>query len=1071
MDDIWSILGLEPTQDVSAIRRAYAQQTKQCHPEDDPKGFMRLRKAYQAALDWAEGESASAALREHLPIPKNDNSMPEDVRTGNLEEDEGEPEESEMLGWVLPEEEPETCPNPFENSEVIRQFLELYTGKQRKNPKLWMDYFTSGPFLDAAWEPRFTALLLEKVTELEGELPPNREFLTWLYVVYGFEMAEQTVLNRETMEVERRERKVNFPPGTNFDGIDSILRIASKGPVSKQLRGNEFAIAQSFGEYRRLRWMARNSVWNAQAMSEFDYMVGRYSSAYIKDRCEQRAKPDLERHSAGLRVFTHFFEAHELPEEVYRVLWQKLGLKNVLMGRFKMLYGRLREIVAERVPGINGEEVENFLALNRAHDAYRARIKAEPEREEEESATFFARPDLQKALHSRRFVEEQILPYKNWRREDTGEGLLRRMWSFYRENPDIPLAGKAETVLGKALLERVIQRRNREDAQAEGVAYYERLTLAYRPFFRHWLNTAWFDGFNADGGTSLLDYLEQCLPYQAEWSRRFLEREDGTTRPRTVAVSFGRVEVNFHLRHMEFRVNGRPIYRPCLPWEQTEIEGGDWFFYLLPITAASYERYDEVCGEVLRRLPTTAAPEEDWELIAECLAMAVCCLPLDEDTGEAALPEEVLPLKRYVEDGERLYGCVWMEGNPLVTLFEQTTTGRRVRRRHELAPDEDAMETVQRLLDEAVNPDNFDLHLLKELPLDVYVLPPDGPEYVLKQESVREVEAEMGLRWPEPDRGDVTIEALSELIAQFGKGELRRLELSWADGGLVFLQDRAGYGCFYFERGDHDTWYAMLSKPEVYQVVESDDVVYVLFGMSRLPDYVIHETPASILRNLAQVFWQLSQGRPQAQGTGGWLWDSNVKLVGGHHALLMAKQKIGGFPPHRGRNRLAAKFIVAKCPAELERVELDGTRTLTALKSGGASQASTALTLFTQSKLSKLRLSWEFKTQLGEVFQRHLVLLQDNGRFVMAWLRDDKGTAEYYTADGDNSGGEEPFLGQTVPAELVHHDLKRIRNCIDLLLEDMDNTDSVTERVGEFAPVGRPYELIRAELVVLREEL
>lgn len=42
----------------------------------------------------------------------------------------------------------------------------------------------------------------------------------------------------------------------------------------KQLRGNEFAIAQSFGEYRHLRWMARKRVWNAQAMSELDYMGG-----------------------------------------------------------------------------------------------------------------------------------------------------------------------------------------------------------------------------------------------------------------------------------------------------------------------------------------------------------------------------------------------------------------------------------------------------------------------------------------------------------------------------------------------------------------------------------------------------------------------------------------------------------------------------------------------------------------------------------------------------------------------------------------------------------------------------
>lgn len=1057
MDNIWSMLGLEPTKEVPAIRRAYAQKTKQCHPEEDPEGFMRLREAYQKALAWAEGEAALEPLGESHPLHKETGSRPEDVEVEDFEEDEGAPK---ALGWFLPDEKPEAGPNSFADSEAIRRFVELYTGKQRKNSKLWMDYFTSGAFLDAAWEPRFTDLLLEKVTEVEQELLPSKEFLTWLYVVYGFEMAEQTFLNQETMEVERRARRVNLPPETNFDGMEAILRIASKGPVVKHLRGNEFAIAQSFQEYRRLRRLAQSGVWNAQAMTEFGYMVGRYSSAYIKERCEQHTKPDLERHPAGLQVFTHFFEGHELPEEIYRILWQKLGLKSALMGRSKVLYGRLREIVVERVPGIDEEEIENFLALNRAHDAYRARIKAEPEQEDEESAAFFARPDLQKAMRSRRFVQEQLLTYTNWRREGMGEGLLRRMWDFYRENPDVPCAGEAEAALGKDLLERVIRRRNQEDAKAEVVASCEGLTLAYRPFFRHWLNTAWLNG-----GMSLTDYLEKHLPYQAEWGRRFLKQEDGTLWPRT--VSFGTVEVDFHLRHMEFRVNGRPVYRPCLPWEKTVSEDGDWFFYLLPITTAAYEQYDQVCGEILRRLPTTAAPEEDWELIAECLANAVCCLPLDENTGEAAVPEEVLPMKLYAEDGERLYGCMWLEGNQTIVLFEQTPTGRRERKRYELAPNEDAAEIAQQLLDEAVSADCFDLSLLKKLPLNVYVLPPDGPEYVLKQEGVREMEAEMDLHWPEIDRGElVTVEAIAELIVQFGKGGLRRLELSWDEGKLVFLQDKARYGCFYFE-WNHDTWYAMLSKPEVYQIVESDDVVYVPFGMGRLPDYVVHESPASILRNLERVFWQLSQGRPQAQGAGGWLWSSSVSLVNGHHKLIMAQQKIGGFPPHRGRNRLATKFIVTKHPIELESVDLGGDCTLTEIKSGSYGQTSTALTLFMQEKLAKLRLSWEFKTPEGGAYRRHLILLRDDGRFMLVWLQDDKEQAEYYTADTDGYEGEECFLGQAVPMELVHHELNRIRNCVDLLLDDITCTDPVTERPGEFARAKRPYQAIRAELIGL----
>ena len=63
----WQELGIEPTGEVGAIRKAYAARLKKSRPEDDPAGFVRLRAAYEAALALAprlapQGEAAKTQL-------------------------------------------------------------------------------------------------------------------------------------------------------------------------------------------------------------------------------------------------------------------------------------------------------------------------------------------------------------------------------------------------------------------------------------------------------------------------------------------------------------------------------------------------------------------------------------------------------------------------------------------------------------------------------------------------------------------------------------------------------------------------------------------------------------------------------------------------------------------------------------------------------------------------------------------------------------------------------------------------------------------------------------------------
>lgn len=57
---IWQILGIEPTDDVVQIRRAYAKQLKLHRPDSDPKGYQQLRQAFEQAKALAEGGVSEA---------------------------------------------------------------------------------------------------------------------------------------------------------------------------------------------------------------------------------------------------------------------------------------------------------------------------------------------------------------------------------------------------------------------------------------------------------------------------------------------------------------------------------------------------------------------------------------------------------------------------------------------------------------------------------------------------------------------------------------------------------------------------------------------------------------------------------------------------------------------------------------------------------------------------------------------------------------------------------------------------------------------------------------------------
>ncbi len=72
MAGLWAELGIEPTCDAAAIRRAYAARLKTIRLDEEPQRFARLRQAYERAL----ASTASSSVSSGAPQPKTPTPSP-----------------------------------------------------------------------------------------------------------------------------------------------------------------------------------------------------------------------------------------------------------------------------------------------------------------------------------------------------------------------------------------------------------------------------------------------------------------------------------------------------------------------------------------------------------------------------------------------------------------------------------------------------------------------------------------------------------------------------------------------------------------------------------------------------------------------------------------------------------------------------------------------------------------------------------------------------------------------------------------------------------------------------------
>lgn len=79
LGDIWHILGIEPTEDLRAIKRAYARKVRENNPEDAPEQFQAIRNAYEIALSYADREAADVNFNINSRQPADPVNAPSEL--------------------------------------------------------------------------------------------------------------------------------------------------------------------------------------------------------------------------------------------------------------------------------------------------------------------------------------------------------------------------------------------------------------------------------------------------------------------------------------------------------------------------------------------------------------------------------------------------------------------------------------------------------------------------------------------------------------------------------------------------------------------------------------------------------------------------------------------------------------------------------------------------------------------------------------------------------------------------------------------------------------------------------
>ncbi|WP_447883165.1 J domain-containing protein [Serratia fonticola] len=335
--NIWHILSIARTQDIRAIKRAYAARAKQCHPDDAPEQFLQLRSAYEQALEFAQDNKAtSQRISRFSPLPEkgmqrqffqletpplitfSDRITTRSDESGILSENAEQPDFESIFRQV----EQNRLELMLEKGVLRTLLITLADSKQRNNKQVWHDFIFSDEFLQAQLNDDFLQLLVYCLTQKSGvpadKLPRNM----YIYLLLAF-------------------NAVTGENNTDISHIVPLVELIQLHPhytyIEKDIRRKEFVfIRECFALYHDvLRLHARSRLQSM--VSQWHNLLNRLESNY-----HTRGRSEI------YLLLTFFIRCNpDLPDYVYKIMYKVFDLAGYHQSSRKQALKPLYEILHE----------------------------------------------------------------------------------------------------------------------------------------------------------------------------------------------------------------------------------------------------------------------------------------------------------------------------------------------------------------------------------------------------------------------------------------------------------------------------------------------------------------------------------------------------------------------------------------------------------------------------------------------------------------------------------------------------------------------------------------------------